>query len=210
MTKTKSQLAVIEGKWEKRSNISIKGLFDILSDIYFDSPHSYIYEMFCDAAALNNIIKQMGEDKQVRYIYVGCHGSLDSISGSGGKVSKTQLKNTLVRLSGNGSIIEGIFLGTCFFGQQENAEFLLIPPKNNNPPIKWVAGYTESIDWIDSSVLDLLFWKKFFESSGTPVERIRYAAQEIKRAASGLIEELGFCIYVRKKGPGGGVKNLLA
>jgi len=161
MPKPKSQLAVLEGKWSEQTNISVKGLFDILSDINFKTPHSYIYEMFCDAAALNNIVSRMGDNNDIRYLYIGAHGNQTSISGSGGNISRVQLRNTLIKL--NAGTMEGLFLGSCLFGDKKNSRFLLNPPNNNNPPIKWVAGYTKNIDWIDSSVLDMLFWNKFFD-----------------------------------------------
>ncbi len=207
MPNSQSQLAVIEGKWSKRTNISVKGLFDILSDINFKTPHAYTYEMFCDSTSFNNITNRMGANSDIRYLYIGAHGNQNLISGSGGDISKIQLKNALVKL--NNGAMEGLFLGSCLFGHEENGSFLLNPPNNNNPPIKWIAGYTESIDWIDSSVLDLLFWNKFFYSDGTPVERIRSVAKQIKQLVPGLIDELGFRIYIRKKGPSGDIKNLL-
>ena len=208
--KKSSGLAVVEGKWSAQTNVSVKGLFDILSDINFDTPHAYLFEMFCDASSLDNIVGRMGKDSSVRYLYIGAHGTDDGIEGSGGKVSRTKLRNSLSKLA-SGSL-EGLFLGTCSFGQDWNAEYLLSPPSIPNPPIKWVAGYTEYIDWIDSSVLDLLFWNTILDrrfARETPVERIRLAAEEILKLAPGLVEELGFCVYIRKKGPGGGILNLL-
>jgi hypothetical protein len=210
VAKIKSQLAVVEGKWQKRANVSVRSLFDILADINFGTPHAYIYEMFCDAHALSNIISRMGSDDQVRYLYIGAHGSITSVSGSGGDVSRTKLKNSLVSLLTNNHIIEGLFLGTCFFGNEENASFLLTPRNNPNPPIKWVAGYSTSIDWIDSSVLDLLFWNKFFAADGTPVERISSVAEQLLDLAPGLVRDLGFCIYARRRGRNGGIRNLMA
>lgn len=210
MAQIKSQLAVVEGKWGAKTNVSVRSLFDVLVDINFKTPHAYVYEMFCDAHALDNIIARMGNDEHVRYLYIGAHGSGRSISGSGGTVSRAQLKNSLVRLLSNGQTIEGIFLGTCFFGNEENAAFVLNPNNDPHPPIKWVAGYRESIDWIDSSVLDLLFWNKFFSSNGTPIQRIEQTAQQILKAAPGLVRDLGFCIYRRKRGPNGGIRDLMA
>lgn len=62
---------------------------------------------------------------------------------------------------------------------------------------------------MESSVLDMLFWNKFFRSAGTPIERIEGVASELKVLVPGLISELGFCIYRRKKGKCGGVVNML-
>ena len=134
MSNSKSQLAVIEGKWSNKTNISVKGLFDVLSDINFTTPHAYIYEMFCDASAFNNIVRRMGKEENIKFIYIGAHGNQKLISGSGGYVSRVQLKNSLVQL--NTGAIEGIFLGSCLFGHVENGSFLLNPPNDTNPPIK--------------------------------------------------------------------------
>lgn len=206
--KLASKLAVIEGKWSNRTNISVKGLFDILSDINFKTPHAYVYEMFCNSASLSNIVSRMGKNSSIRYLYIGAHGSDNAISCSGGKVTRAQLKHGLSTL--NAGAVEGLFLGSCLFGHKENGDFLLNPPSSDNPPIKWVAGYTESIDWIDSSVLDLLFWNKFFESNTTtPVEHIEATCKAIKELAPGLINKLGFSVYARKKGPRGGIRSLL-
>lgn len=209
MSKLDSRIAVIEGKWSDKTNISVKGLFDVLSDINFKTPHAYVYEMFCNYASLTNIVQRMGNNSSIRYLYIGAHGNDDAICCSGGQVTRTQLKNALSRL--NTGALYGLFLGSCFFGRQENGEFLLNPPSKAHPPIKWVAGYTKSVDWIDSSVLDLLFWNKFFElkKRTTPVEHIEVTAEAIKKLAPGLIAALGFSIYTRRKGPGGGIRNLL-
>jgi hypothetical protein len=208
MLKLDSKLAVIEGKWSDRTNISVKGLFDILSDINFKTPHAYVYEMFCNSASLKNIVSRMGRNPSIRYLYIGAHGSDNAIGCSGGKVTRRQLKHALSAL--NAGAVEGLFLGSCLFGHEENGDFLLNPPNSQNPPIKWVAGYNKSIDWIDSSVLDLLFWNKFFESDATtPVERIEATGKAIKKLAPGLIKELGFSVYKRARGPGGGIRSLL-
>ncbi len=206
-TSVESKLAVIEGKWDNKMNISVKGLFDILSDINFDTPHAYIYEMFCDANALTNIINRMATDKDIKYLYIGAHGNQSSIRGSGGDVSRTKLRNILANL--NIGTMEGLFLGSCLFGHEDNGDFLLNPRGIRNPPIKWIAGYTKSINWIDSSALDILFWNKFFSFPGPAIHRIESTALATQRLAPGLVVELGFCVYTKKKGPNGGIKNLL-
>jgi hypothetical protein len=203
----KSALAVLEGKWSPKTNISVKSLFDLLSDLNFVSQHEYLYEMFCDDASLENIVGRMGRARDVKFLYVGAHGTKGSLQASGGNITRTRLRNILGSLGA--SSIEGVFLGSCLFGKPENAEFLLSPPKGASAPIKWLAGYTTEVDWIDSSVMDMLFWNKFFRSSGTPIERIESVSSELKVLVPGLIEDLGFCIYRKKKGVGGGVVNTL-
>lgn len=204
----KSGIAVIEGKWSSKTNISVKSLFDLLSDLNFDNPHEYHYEMFCDDRSLENIIERMGSARGIRYLYLGAHGSDDYINAVGGQVSRARLKNILGRLGGKG--IDGAFIGSCLFGREENAEYLFLPGKGRPAPMKWLAGYTTEIDWIDSSVLDLLFWNKYFSYGGSPLERIEKVAKELTSLVPGLIRELGFCIYRRKHLSPNVVVNILA
>lgn len=208
MTVSKSSLAVIEGKWSSRKNLSVKLLFDLLSDLNFDNPHEYYYEMFCDDRSLENVVSRMGQTRGVRYLYLGAHGTNGYIDAAGGKVGRSRLRNILRGLGGRG--IDGAFIGSCLFGREQNAEFLLVPGNGDTLPIKWLAGYTTEIDWIDSSVLDMLFWNKYFCYEGTPNERIERVASDLRRLVPGLIHELGFCIYRRKLGGSRGVVNILS
>ena len=142
----KSSLAVVEGKWSSKTNISVKSLFDLLSDLNFASPHEYLYEMFCDDASLENIIARMGKARDVKFIYIGAHGTNGSLHASGGRVSRTRLKNILGSLGT--SSIEGVFLGSCLFGQPENAEFLLSPPNGSSAPINgWLDTLRKLTGW---------------------------------------------------------------
>ncbi|MFZ4580316.1 MAG: hypothetical protein ACOYOB_18185, partial [Myxococcota bacterium] len=105
--------------------------------------------------------------------------------------------------------IDGLYLGTCLFGDEFNADYLLNPPKQRDkPPLRWVAGYETSVDWIDSSALDLLFWNTMLAQpeSSTSIERIRATAAVLARQAPGLVVDLGFQIYIRHRG---GVRGLL-
>ena len=200
-------LAVLEGKWSPKTNISVKSLFDLLSDLNFSSPHEYLYEMFCDDRSLENIIGRMGRARKVKFIYVGAHGTNGSLHAPGGQVTRARLRNILGTLGP--SSIQGLFLGSCLFAQPSNASFLLSPPKGASAPLKWLAGYTTEVDWIDSSVLDLLFWNKFLNAGGSPIRKIESVSADLKRLVPGLIKDLGFCIYKKKKGAGGGVVNIL-
>jgi hypothetical protein len=77
--------------------------------------------------------------------------------------------------------------------------------------VKWIAGYSEEVDWLDSSAMDLLFFNELLsgDDSETDLQRIQRTASRISQIAQGLTQELGFGIFVRKQRTGG-VKNLLA
>lgn len=206
--KKHTQLAVLEGRWKDDSNISVRGLFDLLSDIHCRTPHGYHYEMFCDRAALKNMIDRVADDDRLHYVYIGAHGDEDGIFGSDDTcISRQAIKGMFKNwLPGT---VDGLYLGTCLFGHETNADYLLNPANpRDKPPFKWVAGYENAVDWIDSSALDLLFWNTFLDCSDTlsPLARIKATAAVLNRQAPGLVKDLGFQVFVRHRG---GVRGLL-
>jgi hypothetical protein len=92
---------------------------------------------------------------------------------------------------------------------EENAKYLL---RGDEAPatLRWVAGYSEYVDWVDSTLLDALFLKRVLSKAGkSPVDRVEDAARYIAREAPGLCKRLGFQVYKRKSGPGDHVKPLV-
>ena len=208
MGNLRSGIAVVEGKWWKHINISVQSFFELISDIHYDNPHAYYYEMFCDASALRSVVGRVSKMRGVRYVYVATHGTDNGIYGSDGVlISRAQLKNILLAATA----LDGLFMGSCWFTDADNADFLLNPPNNNGarPPMTWIAGYTTPADWIDSSAMDMYFWNRFLKFSDRPPRRrIEDTAHVIRKVAPGLVKRLGMRIFVRRMG-GGGLVNLL-
>lgn len=134
-------------------------LFDMLAGMHKDNPFAYHYEMFNNAASLRELILRVAKMKDVHNIYVGAHGSEDgsALVCPGGEVSRTQLANSLQGISARQ--LHGLFLGCCGVGLQ--TEWLLL----KDTKLTWVAGYTESVDWVHSSAMDLFFWNAYYNSS---------------------------------------------
>lgn len=190
-------MIVAEGHWSNYSNQTVKGLFDLLSDLLKSNPHSYKYAQFADPNAFNSCIKQLKEATH-KYLYVGSHGYSDGIYGTGASnpLTLTIIKN---RIDG----FKGLYLGTCLFGQPKTLCRLV-----EDSDLTWCAGYKNSVDWIDSSALDLAFWKIFQiynTQKGKKVEltMIEHTLKELRAKYSSLILDLGFNVAIRRKGPGG-------
>jgi hypothetical protein len=211
-----SELAVLESKWYLNKNTSVRGWFDLLCDLHFHNPNLYYYEMFSDDGSLRKIAERvirMGASLGIKYLYVAGHGSAKGLLCPDGEIiSRTMLKNMLVEL-GSGSRLQGLFLASCLFGEEDTGEFLLIPPRGPDPSIKWVAGYAASVEWVDSCALEFFFWNKFFlcqNAPGPPLEKLEWVARQIVLSMDGLARDLQFHIFKRKKGAGGGVVDLLS
>lgn len=214
MTLKKNELAVVEGRWFDDQNLSVRTVFDTLSDLLYETPHGYFHHQFSNATSLEHVIMHVAATSASRFLYLGAHGDKEGIYGSlgddQGRVSRTALRNMLWRCwaSGAGNL-DGLFLGACSFVTKENAEFLLCGDKAP-PTLKWVAGYAEEADWVDSTLLDILFFKRVLQRpEKSPVTRVEYAAKRMTLYAEGLCSCLGFQVYVRKRGKGGGVKPLV-
>lgn len=71
--------------------------------------------------------------------------------------------------------------------------------------LQWIAGYTESVDWIDSSAINMVFWSKYLHerkrnrSRGrgkkTELEMVKIAASEMKSLMPNIFDKMGFNIY---------------
>lgn len=138
---------------------SVRGLFDILAGLHEDNPFAYHYEMFNNADSLRELIPRVAQMKDVHNIYIGTHGVQDGsgLKCPGGIISRTVLANILEPI--HARVLHGLFLGCCRFGLQ--TEWLLL----RGTGLTWVGGYTETVDWVHSSALDLFFWDAYYNSS---------------------------------------------
>lgn len=190
--KNKTKIAVVEGKWFKDKNISIRSLFDLVSDINFDSPHEYHYEMFNNDAAFQEIIERLAVTDSVHNLYIAAHGNKGALVGSNHvEISLAKVRNSIKRISQSDGKMHSIYFGSCSFGNQSNLESLLLSAENNQ--IRWVAGYTKDVDFIKSSFLDALFWNLYIrDESEAPLQKVKNVCNTLLCDVGGMVEELGF------------------
>lgn len=151
-------LAVIESKWWKKSNDSVRGVFDMLAGLHRDNPFAYHYEMFNNADSLREIVGRIANQPDIHNLYIATHGTRDrqAIKAAGGRISRTSLRNTLRGI--HTQKLHGLFVGACFFGAQ--TENII-----EDTGLTWMAGYREEVDWVHSSAMDLCFWHAYYQST---------------------------------------------
>jgi len=187
-------LAVAEARWWNNGNDSVRPLFETLAGIVEGNPHSVRYDMFVDESSLTKIIQELTVG-DFHSLYIGSHGNENAIGGLGDiEISRAKLRNML-RNSNSGGSISGLYFGSCLIGTAKNAAFWLTEAPTTG--LQWVAGYTESVDWIDSSAIDMIFWSKYLHERKTNRSRKKGKKTEIQmmRSASTVFNELGFNIY---------------
>ena len=90
---------------------------------------------------------------------------------------------------------------------KQNANFWLTETTTN---LNWIAGYTESVDWIDSSAVDMIFWSKYLherkinrtrkKNKKSETEMVKHAASEMKKLMPTIFTEMGFNVYYLDSG----------
>jgi hypothetical protein len=195
-------LAVAEARWWDSGNDSVRPLFETLAGIVEGNPHSMRYDMFADKPSLSRIVDELtGGD--FHSLYVASHGSENSIGGLGDvEISRTELRNILRNSNAQGPI-KGLYFGSCLIGTARNASFWLTD--GDSTGLQWVAGYTKSVDWIDSSAVDMIFWSKYLherkinrsrrKGKKSELQMVKAASSDMKNLMPTVFAQLGFNIY---------------
>ncbi|WP_189381979.1 hypothetical protein [Gemmobacter nanjingensis] len=222
-----TKIGVIESRWHDaangiKKNTTVKPLFDFLSDLHFGSHHAYDYEMVGTQGAFVSALERISRSRATTVAYLAMHGSDTGLHLHGGdRISRTILKNILLRITReNGSNLTGLYFGSCLFGSRALADYLF----KNDAPVTWIAGYQESVDFVASSGLDLLFFNTLMAvrqdaPTLTKRQQIGEVARRIRQQMQGLCNSplengdanlgLGFSIYVKMRGRTQGAKDLL-
>lgn len=200
-------IAVIEGTWWRKSNVSVRELFGLIANIHCENPNAYHYEMANCEAAIKEAIPRVASYRECRWLYLAMHGDAKGLSFvNDEQLTRTELRNVLRSIKQtDGATLRGLHLGACLFGTEKLAKFLFA----DDVCSKWIVGYSTEVNWIESSALDLLFFNELLSrDEDTENQRITAVAERLLEIAPGLISNLGFGIFTRKSG--GGIKNLLS
>lgn len=192
-------LAVIESRWFKKSNDSVRSLFDTLAGLHRDNPFAYHYEMFNNADALKEIVNRIARLKDIHNIYIAAHGTPNgrNIEAAGGSISRTVFRNVVEDIDARR--LHGLFVGACGFGQQTERVMA-------SAGLTWLAGYRGAVDWLRSSTMDLYFWNAYFQSSVPTASTKALRATTMAQLLSTLyfrvpymFKELGFQVTLALK-----------
>jgi hypothetical protein len=164
--------------------------------------------MFNNSASLKESLPSVAAARGIKNIVIAAHGDRNGIFGARSEyISRAVLSHTMYRIDRD---IEGLFFGCCLVGRKRNAEFLLYDyghPKGIQ--VKWIAGYQKTAHWLRSAAFELLFWTTYYQEvrkKGSMKQRMGRVAKQMHDLAGGLVDDLGFSLYVRKRGtkPGSG------
>lgn len=138
----------------------MRPLFEAVAALHYDNPSSFLYDMFVNKASLATVFAARGRDKRTEVIYLASHGNENNIGPDEDNViSRTEVRNSLINANANGQV-KGLFFGTCLTGNAAMAKFFL---ENASTKLEWMAGYRDSVHWIDGTAIDMIFFSKLAE-----------------------------------------------
>jgi hypothetical protein len=187
-------ITVLESRWYKDGNHSVKGFFDNLALIHRDNPAAYHYEMFNNKESIKEIICRIQDSQYGNCVYIGAHGSQIEIFGAGeNKISRTEIRNIFNRNQAG-----GVYFAACEFMNVGNASFFLLESAYISP--WWFAGFSKSTEWMTSSLFDTIFFDIYLRTYGTELQKITKTAKIMRTNFSGYVNALEFKIFTLQRG----------
>ncbi len=199
-------VAILESRWWSHGNHSVRSLFEAVAAIHYENPSAFFYDMFANKSSLGTILDSRCTDKRTKVAYLATHGNENEIGpNSANAISRTEFRNLLVAANSTGQL-KGLYLGTCLTGNSKTAKFLL---EDKSTKLDWVAGYRESVDWVDGSAIDMVFFHKLAQLYVANKRKRRgklsaraiahEAATQLNKLIPGAHSTYGFNIYFHEK-----------
>lgn len=151
-------LLILESPWwtpkENPSRASCLPFFQGLEKLYdrFNIYYSTFYDTAGFEAALHNDLARTTEKKQI--VYVGAHGNSSSIAD--GRAS-----TVLKKIGFYAPKAEAVIVSSCMVGTRDD---VLRTPFYASNTIRWVFGYSCSIDWLTSTLLEVSLLEAILEN----------------------------------------------
>ncbi|WP_334162666.1 hypothetical protein [Phenylobacterium sp.] len=181
-------------------------MFENLCAAYGMGPDGFEYEMAASPAGLEEVAARLTSRERAQVLYLGCHGDEtgELVFHSGERLSPNRLADLLAAC---GPSLRGLYLGACFAGRRRLARRAF----DRCPQLRWVAGYRQEVDFVDSSLLDVMFFNRWLNSEAQGLRRVEEVVRDLARQMPGLLASqsggLGFKVHA--KGRDGEVRELV-
>jgi hypothetical protein len=126
-----------------------------------------------------------------RALYIAAHGHRGRLAGLPDGSAAINFV-TLTRALQSVGAVDGVFLGCCHIGSPANA-MRLLRPRRRTGLCRWVAGYRYEVDWLDSTLVDVIFWRNLLEDP----RRDPWAAAIATYQHFPRARDFGFAVFTR-------------
>ena len=184
-------ILVLEAPWDSDS-LKSKSVGPMIREFAAVRGIKAFHQTFFDKASFEHWIKAYDEEVIAgpKLLYIACHGGNGQLAGLSKHLNRTSIQ-TAVRAARN---ISFVHFGSCLFGSEKNLRELL----DSAPHLRWVAGYDKEVDWVDSTLFDILLWSRIeSRDEDTHRKKTHTLASELIDQVKGLADQLGFRFQYR-------------
>lgn len=178
-----------DSKWVQSTSVS-PFVSEFAKVIEIESYH----QVFTDKQSFCHWIERFNKQKTVskpKLLYIAAHAESGRILGLHKKINF----ETIIKKLKTSKNIHYLHFGSCSIGNEDNLTLLLDKVKH----IKWVAGYNKSVDWIDSTIFDIMLLGRIAtrdkKTKGLKSQTI--VKDLVENEVTGLADNLGFQFVYR-------------
>ena len=131
----------------------VQGLERVASPESFDT----LYFQFFDSNSFKEALG-FASNIQAKFavLYIAAHASTRKVGGVQIGSMIAAIKDYVAKLKKNGTELVGILFGSCLIGHAEEIKDLL-----PGTPIQWVIAFTPSMNWLDSTLIEIKLLSEF-------------------------------------------------
>ena len=178
---------VLESTWNASEPLESSSVMPFVSEFAKQRNIKAYHQVFTDAKSFCHWINQFNKEKKPSaLLYIASHGNHGSLHGLQGHIKRGTILNALKKAKN----IRFLHFGSCLFGNEQNLKSILRSSKH----IQWAAGYSKSVDWVDSTIFDVLLWGRISNRDAIKknIKTQTIVKDIVEEQVSGLVKELGF------------------
>jgi hypothetical protein len=184
-------MLVLESPWDNGS-VKSKSVWPMVREFARARGITAFHQTFLDRNSFEHWVQAYNAEPITgsKLLYVASHGLNGRIAGLKKEINRTTVLSTVA----NAKNISFVHFGSCLFGSEKNLQKLL----EDAPHIRWAAGYEEEVDWVDSTLFDILLWGRI-ESRHEEIRgrKTHTLVTDLVKQVHGLADVLGFRLQYR-------------
>lgn len=184
-------ILVLEAPWDNMS-LESSSVWPLIREFASVRDIKAFHQTFFDKASFEHWIKAYNEMEIAgpKLLYIACHGRNGQLAGLSNNLNRTSVQNVLQAARN----ISSVHFGSCLFGSEKNLQQLL----DAAPHLRWVAGYDKEVDWVDSTLFDILLWSRVESRDKASYRKKTHTlVSEMIDQVEGLANQLGFHFQYR-------------
>ena len=184
-------ILVLESPWDNES-VNSPSVWPMVREFASARGLKAFHQTFFDKSSFQHWVQAYNSEpiSGPKLLYVAAHGDNGRLCGLKKDINRSTIISTLV----DSKNIKFVHFGSCLFGSQKNLQELLTEAEH----LSWAAGYNERVDWIDSTLFDILFWGRIESRYGeTRGRRTHTLVSDLLKQVHGLADQLGFRLQYR-------------